>query len=94
MNGTVEIDRAGRIVVPKKMREALHLRAGDRLEIECSGEKLLLERERRPRGLYMKDGWLVWDGGGPTVTKEEVRGWIEEDREERVKHILGAGFKA
>jgi AbrB family looped-hinge helix DNA binding protein len=42
MNAIVEIDKAGRIVVPKKLRDDLHLIPGTRLRIE---------RERRPAGL-------------------------------------------
>jgi AbrB family looped-hinge helix DNA binding protein len=92
MNATVEIDKAGRIVVPKKMRDSLHLRPGERLSVVCNVDSITIARERKPRGLYEKGGWLVYDGGGPTVTTGEVNRWIDADREERIKHILGPGF--
>jgi AbrB family looped-hinge helix DNA binding protein len=44
MNTTVEIDKAGRIVVPKKLRDALHLVPGTRLRIERSGDRLVFEQ--------------------------------------------------
>jgi len=92
MNATVEIDKAGRIVVPKKMRDSLHLRPGERLSIECHVDSITIARERKPRGLYEKGGWFVYDGGGPPVTTEEANRWIDKDREDRMKHILGTEF--
>jgi AbrB family looped-hinge helix DNA binding protein len=93
MNATVEIDKAGRLVVPKKMREALHLRGGDRLALHCAGDSLILEREKKPRGLYEEDGLLVYDSGGPTITAEQTFHLIESMREERMRHILGEDFE-
>jgi bifunctional DNA-binding transcriptional regulator/antitoxin component of YhaV-PrlF toxin-antitoxin module len=76
------------------MRDALHLRPGDRLEVECSGDKLVLERERPAKGLHSVNGWLVYDNGGTPISSEDVRNWIEKDREDRMHHILGPGFKS
>jgi AbrB family looped-hinge helix DNA binding protein len=88
MNTTVDIDKSGRLVVPRKMREALHLRAGDRLSIECSGEQLILGPQRFPKGLHMVEGWPVFDSGVYFAT-EEVTDWIRQDREERIAHLSG-----
>jgi AbrB family looped-hinge helix DNA binding protein len=66
MNAITEIDKAGRVVVPKKMREVLHLRPGTRLHLRQEGETIVIEPESKPRGLYMKKGTLVYDPGpGP-----------------------------
>ena len=66
MNATAEIDKAGRVVVPKKMRDVLHLRPGTRLHLRQEGETIVIELESKPRGLYMKRGTLVYDAGpGP-----------------------------
>ncbi|MFO0093654.1 MAG: AbrB/MazE/SpoVT family DNA-binding domain-containing protein, partial [Gemmatimonadaceae bacterium] len=42
MTTTVTIDKAGRIIVPKALRDALHLEAGDTLELEAEGEQMTL----------------------------------------------------
>src|ERR1035437_1790986 len=91
MNATVEIDKAGRLVVPKKMRESLHLVPGTRLSLRLEGERLVVEPEGRRRGLYMDRGTLVYDAG--PVPPSDVVEWIAEDREARMKHLTGVGSK-
>jgi AbrB family looped-hinge helix DNA binding protein len=86
MNTTVEMDKAGRVVLPKKVRDALHLRAGQRLTLEYTEDTISLSTERPGRGLYRKNGWLVWDPGVP-VDAEMVEKLIEEDRAGR-RHLL------
>jgi AbrB family looped-hinge helix DNA binding protein len=86
MNATAEIDKAGRLVVPKKLRDALHLVPGTRVSLRLEGEQLLLEPERRGRGLYMKRGTLVYDAG--PVPPSDVVQWIAEARQDRMDSIL------
>lgn len=88
MNATIEIDKAGRIVVPKKIRDVLHLRPGDKLDVEVDGEKMTLAHHRTGKGLYEKDGWLVYDSGVP-MSVEEARRLVDDAREERDAHLLG-----
>jgi AbrB family looped-hinge helix DNA binding protein len=42
MQLTVTIDKAGRVVIPKKIRDELRLGAGDTLTLEREGERLTL----------------------------------------------------
>lgn len=86
MNVTVEIDKAGRVVVPKKIRDAMHLRAGDRLTVEFTGEKMVIEAEQKPRGLHREHGWLVFDSGVP-MSAEESSGQVDEEREARARYL-------
>ncbi len=91
MTAIVEIDKLGRLVVPKKMRDAMHLRAGDKLSVRCNGTRLILDSERKPRGLYREQGWLVYDSGGPPLAADTVVRAIHDIREERDRHNLNLG---
>ena len=46
MNARLTIDKAGRIVIPKPLREELHLEPGDDLELESAGEEITLRPVR------------------------------------------------
>ncbi len=46
MNSTVTLDKAGRVVIPKIVREELHLEPGDALHLECEGERVTLRPVR------------------------------------------------
>ncbi len=93
MNTIVEIDRSGRIVVPKKFRDALQLKPGTRLKLEQAGERLVLEQDSPEPRLEMRDGLLVMVGG-PPLTVEDVNELIRQGYEERHKRIMeGSGLE-
>jgi AbrB family looped-hinge helix DNA binding protein len=94
MNAIVEIDKAGRIVVPKKLRDDLHLVAGTRLRIERSGDRLTFEPEHAEPQLILKDGMLVVSGEPGTLTNEDVSEVIRQGYAERMERILeGSGLE-
>jgi AbrB family looped-hinge helix DNA binding protein len=88
MNAIVEIDKSGRIVVPKKLRDELHLTPGTRLRIERTGEQLVLEQEYAEPRLEMRDGLLVMTGG-PPIGIDDVLDLIDEQRERRMRYVSG-----
>jgi AbrB family looped-hinge helix DNA binding protein len=92
MSATVEIDKAGRIVVPKKLRDDLHLVPGTRLRIERSGDRLVFEPAFSEPQLVMKEGmWVV--PGGP-VTDVDISELIRWGYAERMERILeGSGLE-
>jgi AbrB family looped-hinge helix DNA binding protein len=92
MNAIVEIDKAGRIVVPKKLRDDLHLVPGTRLRIERNGDRLVFEPARVEPQLVMKDGMWVVSGG--QITEADVSELIRQGYAEREARILeGSGLE-
>jgi AbrB family looped-hinge helix DNA binding protein len=87
MNAIAEIDAAGRVVIPKKMRDSLHLVKGARVCIQQRGDLLVIAPEAKPRGLYLDRGTLVYDAG--PVPPSDVVQWIDEDRAARMKAAAG-----
>jgi AbrB family looped-hinge helix DNA binding protein len=93
MNAIVEIDKSGRIVVPKKLRDELHLIPGTRLRIKRADEQLVLEPDYPESHLEMRDGLLVMVGGQP-ITNEDVNASIRRGYEERHRRIMeGSGLE-
>jgi AbrB family looped-hinge helix DNA binding protein len=92
MNAIVEIDKAGRIVVPKKLRDALHLVPGTRLRIERSGDRLTLMPSSTAAQLIIENGVpLIFpadQSNAPVLTVDMVNELIEQSRLERVRQIL------
>ncbi len=90
MNATVEIDKAGRIVVPKKVRDAMRLRAGDRLELHLEDNRMTLcsQHAAATPTLQRIRGRLVYDSGNP-ITEAEVEFATDRAREQRTAAILG-----
>jgi AbrB family looped-hinge helix DNA binding protein len=92
MNAIVEIDKAGRIVVPKKLRDDLHLVPGTRLRIERSGDRLVFEPVFSEPQLALKDG--MWVVSGSPATEIDIHEQIRQGYAEREKRILeGSGLK-
>jgi AbrB family looped-hinge helix DNA binding protein len=79
---TVRIDAAGRLVVPKAIRDELGLTTPGAVEIDIEADGATL-RPRRPRGeLCDEEGLLVVSVGRP-VTDDEVLAAIRADRDAR-----------
>lgn len=73
------IDSAGRIVVPKPLRDALGLTPGSTLDISQYGAGLALIPGGRTAKLVEEDGRLVATGEG-TLTDEEMFALIDAGR--------------
>ncbi len=79
------LDRFGRIVIPKKIREDLHLQVGSSIRIEEGDGKIVLKPIEGEPSLLKKDGVLVFSG--KAVGNVETA--IEEHRQERNKSLRG-----
>jgi AbrB family looped-hinge helix DNA binding protein len=92
INAITELDKSGRIVLPKKIRDAMHLRAGDRLTVDLSDDRLVIAPERNNRGLYQDRGWIVFDSGisaASALTEDESADQIEDARNARMDFLAG-----
>lgn len=83
MNARLTMDKAGRIVIPKILREELHLEPGDDLEMETAGEQITLRPVRGTGPLTKEHGVWVFRTGLPMSASatEEVLGQIREERD-------------
>jgi AbrB family looped-hinge helix DNA binding protein len=88
MNATVTVDKAGRIVLPKPVRDELQLHAGDSLELEISGQEIKLRPVRPKIRLQREDGLWVYTVGEP-LAESVVEQTIEDIHRERDEQNFG-----
>lgn len=88
MNIRLTIDKAGRVVLPKALREELHLEAGDALEMESAGEQISL-RPVRGTGLLTKEHgvWVIHTG--QLLSASATDEMLQQIRKERDLANLG-----
>jgi AbrB family looped-hinge helix DNA binding protein len=78
----VSIDAAGRIIVPKPLREALGIKPGQVLEIRAGEGRLEIEIAPTPMRLEKRGKGLVAvpEEELPALTAEQVRETLERTR--------------
>jgi AbrB family looped-hinge helix DNA binding protein len=82
MTTKLTLDQAGRVLIPKNLRQELHLGAGDILELESDGEEITL-RPVRPRALLKKEhGIWVYQGEPTDASITEL---IDGNRESHIR---------
>lgn len=77
------IDKYGRIIIPKKVRDDLGLRTGDTVSVEEGNEIIILKPLRGEPHLMVKDGVLVYSG----TALEDISNAVETHRKERIKKL-------
>ena len=77
------IDKAGRVVIPKSVREELRLEPGDSLEMESVGETITLRPVRGTGPLVKEHGVWVFHAGQPLPASatDELLQRVREDRD-------------
>jgi len=77
------IDKAGRIVIPKPLREELHLEPGDSLEMVRAGEQITLRPVRGTGPLSKEHGVWVFRTGQhlPASATDDMLQRIREERD-------------
>lgn len=86
---SITLDKAGRVLIPKSVRDELGLAAGDSLELELRGDEIIvrpvrLDGELREQGRFM----VFYSGAGP-MSAEIARKAIADNRDERSMKVAG-----
>lgn len=88
MTTTLTLDKAGRVVLPKPVRDEMQLRAGDSLELESSEDRIVLRPRRGGTGLHRKQGIWVFSTDEP-ISAEATDKILRDMRNERELRFLG-----
>ena len=76
MNAKVTLDRAGRVVLPKTLRDEMRLSPGDTLDLTVNGDEVTLRPRRGATPLQKERGVWVFRTGTPLTagdTEETLR---------------------
>lgn len=84
---TLKLDKAGRVLLPKSLRERLKLRAGSMLEIVDCAEGILLRPVGQPSSMVQKDG--IWVHTGKLPHKIDWNRIFQDTRDERIREVAG-----
>jgi AbrB family looped-hinge helix DNA binding protein len=88
MSAKLRLDKLGRIVLPKPVRDKLQLAAGDELEMESVDDRIMLRPLRGTGQLRKKRGVWVFHCGAP-LSAVTVQQTVEQVRRERDEQNLG-----
>lgn len=84
MKSKVTLDNAGRVVIPKTLRDELGLEPGDTLALESDGERVTLRPVRSDAPLRKEQGVWVFRSGRAIAASETGR-VLQDLRAERVR---------
>jgi AbrB family looped-hinge helix DNA binding protein len=77
------LDRFGRIVIPKDVRDDMGLEAGTVLQIEKDGERIVLQPIQGEPQVLEKKGILVFTG----TAVGDVEAALHEHRKKRIRNL-------
>jgi AbrB family looped-hinge helix DNA binding protein len=86
MSHTITIDKAGRVVIPKPVRDALRLDPGDELELEASEDAVVLRPVRATPAMARESGVWVYRSGATVDTP--LPDLIDAARSDRADELL------
>jgi AbrB family looped-hinge helix DNA binding protein len=84
MDVVITIDAAGRLVLPKALRDRHGLRPGSELVVRDDGAEIHIRPVADGPPLREVNGFLVLTGASPSSVQE-----IENDREDRLRLLAG-----
>jgi AbrB family looped-hinge helix DNA binding protein len=86
MKQKLNLDKAGRVVIPKSLRDHLRITPGDTLEIDLDEDRITLRPVRAKARLIKKSGIWVYAGELP---EESIPELIDREREARNRQVRG-----
>jgi AbrB family looped-hinge helix DNA binding protein len=86
MSATSTIDSAGRIVLPKSVRDQLHLRAGTKLRVKVVADRIELTPEPDTDVRVERRGRRMVIVGGPPLDAVKALKAAREEHDERLAH--------
>ncbi len=79
------LDKFGRIVIPKEIRDALGLRPGSSFQIEEKNQGIILKPVEGTPHIKKENGWLIFTG----ELQGDIANLIDDARKERFDHLSG-----
>lgn len=91
MTTKLTLDRAGRVLIPKTLREEWRLSPGDVLQLETQGQETVTLRPVRPKALLKKElGVWVYQGERTAASVfTSIPALIDREREKRLRGLMG-----
>ena len=83
MTAKIILDKAGRVVIPKPLREEMQLAPGDALALESAGDQITLRPVRGTSPLQKEDGIWVFRTGKriPASVTDELLNDLRAERD-------------
>lgn len=82
MTAKLTLDKAGRVVIPKRLRDKLRLAPGDSFQLESTEDEIVLRPVRDAVPLFKEQGVWVYRTGHP-LSSEATDAVLLAIREER-----------
>lgn len=92
MNDVVPIDKAGRLVLPKHIRDELAINPGDRLKISINGNEVTLRPTGEASGFTKRGRALVFSSGEADLLDNETVEAIRATEVDRHLSSLAKGL--
>lgn len=73
------VSERGQVVIPKKIRDTIHLSKGDELEIDIVGETIVLKPLRRFKAKKWQDYAGIAEGIADSYVKDKKKEKANED---------------
>lgn len=89
----IPIDKAGRVVLPKDVREELAINPGDLLKISVHGDQVTLQPNRETAGFVKRGGALIFSTGGTDLLENETVEAIRNEERDRLSAAIEQGLR-